>query len=57
MRIKGIASGVGMILLFFPFSLLLTIVTGKLILSFLMWFGRLELITGLVLFLPSTYRV
>jgi trk system potassium uptake protein TrkH len=32
-------------------------VPGKLILSFLMWFGRLELITGLVLFLPSTYKV
>ncbi|MGA1819458.1 MAG: TrkH family potassium uptake protein [Thermoplasmatota archaeon] len=31
-------------------------VPGKLILSFLMWFGRLELITGLVLFFPSTYR-
>jgi trk system potassium uptake protein TrkH len=31
-------------------------IPGKLILSFLMWFGRLELITGLVLFLPSTYR-
>ncbi|MGA1872978.1 MAG: TrkH family potassium uptake protein [Thermoplasmatota archaeon] len=32
-------------------------VPGKLILSFLMWFGRLELITGLVLFFPSTYKV
>ncbi len=31
-------------------------VTGKLILSLLMWLGRLELITGLVLFFPSTYR-
>jgi len=31
-------------------------IPGKLILSFLMWFGRLELITGLVLFFPSTYR-
>lgn len=32
-------------------------VPGKIILSFLMWFGRLELITGLVLFFPSTYKV
>lgn len=30
-------------------------IPGKLILSFLMWFGRLELITGIVLFIPSTY--
>lgn len=32
-------------------------VPGKLILSFLMWFGRLEMITGLVLFFPSTYKM
>ncbi|MBN1389601.1 MAG: TrkH family potassium uptake protein [Candidatus Thermoplasmatota archaeon] len=31
-------------------------IPGKVILTFLMWFGRLELITGMVLFLPSTYR-
>lgn len=32
-------------------------VPGKLILSFLMWFGRMEMITALVIFFPSTYKV
>lgn len=31
-------------------------VTGKLMLCFFMWLGRLEIITGLVLFFPSSYR-
>lgn len=34
----------------------LTIV-GKVMLSFFMWLGRLELLTALVLFYPSTYRL
>ena len=29
---------------------------GKLVLSALMWFGRLEILTCLILFFPSTYR-
>jgi len=32
-------------------------IPGKLILSSLMWIGRLELITALVLFFPSTYKM
>ncbi len=31
-------------------------IAAKLILTTLMWLGRLELITGFVIFLPSTYR-
>ena len=31
-------------------------VVGKLLLCFFMWLGRLELITGLILFFPSSYR-
>ena len=51
----GVGPGLNMVGPALNFSNVTTV--GKLLLCFFMWLGRLELVTALVLFFPSTYKM